>query len=30
LLTGSHTGKTTFIPRLSITPSSTQVPFKFC
>jgi ATP-dependent exoDNAse (exonuclease V) alpha subunit len=30
LLTGSHAGKTTFIPRLSITPSSTQVPFEFC
>jgi PIF1-like helicase/Helitron helicase-like domain at N-terminus len=30
LLTGSHAGTTTFIPRLSITPSSTQVPFEFC
>ena len=30
LLTGEHAGKTTFIPRLSITPSSTQVPFEFC
>ena len=30
LLTGSHAGKTTLIPRLSITPSSTQVPFEFC
>src|SRR5271168_1254602 len=30
LLTGDHAGKTTFIPRLSITPSSTQVPFEFC
>jgi ATP-dependent DNA helicase PIF1 len=30
LLTGEHAGKTTFIPQLSITPSSTQVPFEFC
>ena len=30
LLTGSHAGTTMFIPRLSITPSSTQVPFEFC
>src|SRR5277367_5999852 len=30
LLTGEHAGKTTFIPRLSIMPSSTQVPFEFC
>ena len=30
LLTRSHAGTTTFIPRLSITPSSTQVPFEFC
>jgi hypothetical protein len=30
LLTGDHAGKTTFIPRLSITPSTTQVPFEFC
>ena len=30
LLMGSHAGATTFIPRLSITPSSTQVPFEFC
>ena len=30
LLTGSHAGTTTFIPRLSITPSTTQVPFEFC
>ena len=30
LLTGEHAGKTTFIPRLSITPSSSQVPFDFC
>ena len=30
LLTGDYAGKTTFIPRLSITPSSTQVPFEFC
>jgi ATP-dependent exoDNAse (exonuclease V) alpha subunit len=30
LLTGDHAGKTTFIPRISILPSSTQVPFEFC
>ena len=30
LLTGDHTGETTFIPRLSITPSATQIPFDFC
>jgi hypothetical protein len=30
LLTGDHAGTTTFIPRLSITPSTTQVPFEFC
>jgi len=30
LLTGEHAGKMTFIPRLSITPSSSQVPFEFC
>ena len=30
LLTGDYAGKTTFIPRISIIPSSTQVPFKFC
>ena len=30
LLTGSNAGTTMFIPRLSITPSSTQVPFEFC
>ena len=30
LLTGSHAGKTFFIPRLSLIPSSTQVPFEFC
>ena len=30
LLTGDNAGKTTFIPRLSITPSTTQVPFEFC
>ena len=30
LLTEEHAGKTTFIPRLSITPSETQVPFEFC
>jgi ATP-dependent DNA helicase PIF1 len=30
LLTGDHAGKTTFIPWLSITPSSTQVPFELC
>ena len=30
LLTGDHAGKTTFIPRISIIPSSTQVPFEFC
>ena len=30
LLTGEHAGKTTFIPRLSLTPSHTQVPFEFC
>ena len=30
LLTGDHAGKTTFIPRLSIIPSLTQVPFDFC
>ena len=30
LLTGSHAGTTMFIPRLSITPSSPQVPFEFC
>jgi ATP-dependent exoDNAse (exonuclease V) alpha subunit len=30
LLTGDHAGKTTLIPRLSITPSTTQVPFEFC
>ena len=30
LLTGQHAGNTVFIPRLSITPSETQVPFEFC
>jgi ATP-dependent exoDNAse (exonuclease V) alpha subunit len=30
LLTGDHAGNTIFIPRLSITPSTTQVPFEFC
>ena len=30
LLTGDHAGKSTFIPRLSITPSTSQVPFEFC
>jgi hypothetical protein len=30
LLSGEHAGNTTFIPRLSIIPSSTQVPFDFC
>src|SRR5271155_141926 len=30
LLTGEHAGSTTFIPRLSIIPSNTQVPFDFC
>ena len=30
LLTGEHAGKMTFIPRLSITPRETQVPFEFC
>ena len=30
LLTGEHAGSTTFIPRLSLTPSETQVPFEFC
>ena len=30
LLTGDHAGKITFIPRMSIVPSSTQVPFEFC
>ena len=30
LLTGEHAGKHVFIPRLSITPSTTQVPFEFC
>src|SRR6202042_357994 len=30
LLTGQHAGNTTFIPRLTITPSETQVPFEFC
>ena len=30
LLTGDHAGKTTFIPRISKIPSSTQVPFEFC
>ena len=30
LLSGEHAGKMTFIPRLSMTPSSTQVPFEFC
>ena len=29
LLTGDHAGKTTFIPRISIIPTSTQVPFEF-
>ena len=30
MLTGDNAGNTTFIPRLSITPSTTQVPFEFC
>ena len=30
LLTGEHAGSTTFIPRLGLTPSNTQVPFEFC
>ena len=30
LLTGEHAGRTTFIPRLTIIPSETQVPFEFC
>jgi ATP-dependent exoDNAse (exonuclease V) alpha subunit len=30
LLTGDHTGNSTFIPRMSIIPSTTQVPFEFC
>jgi hypothetical protein len=30
LLTGEHAGTTTFIPRLGLTPSNTQVPFEFC
>ena len=29
LLTGDHARKTSFIPRISIAPSSTQVPFQF-
>jgi ATP-dependent DNA helicase PIF1 len=30
LLTGDHAGKTSFIPRMSIIPSTSQVPFEFC
>jgi ATP-dependent exoDNAse (exonuclease V) alpha subunit len=30
LLTGDHAGKSTFIPWISIIPSSTQVLFEFC
>ena len=30
LLTGEHAGTTTFIPHLSLTPKTTQVPFVFC
>ena len=29
LLTGEHAGRMTFIPRLKMTPSDTQVPFEF-
>ena len=30
LLTGQQAGQTIFIPRISITPTETQIPFPFC